>query len=45
MGEGGTYEMRGDYGLPCFALPAFLQPVGCAASGTYGISGSRSLQI
>ena len=25
---GGTYEMRGDYRLPCLALPAEEKPVG-----------------
>ena len=36
---GGAYEMRGDYRLPCLALPAEETPVGVWGSGTCGTSG------
>ena len=39
---GGTYEMRGDYRLPCLALPAEEKPVGDGASGICGISDSTA---
>ena len=38
---GGTYEMQGDYRLPCLALPAEEKPAGIwGDSGTCGTSGS-----